>query len=101
MRPIEYREVLDNAIEGGYAKRLLGRKIYHPALSTGYGEVINLDGRYYIEGLTKCTEKGCKSYRKIYFGSGCHHGAFCYAYNRKGKYLGDFRNVEYRCRKHL
>jgi len=101
MKPIEFREQLDGAIEKGRANRLVGRKIYHSALRTGYGTIVKLPTGFYIAGHVKCTAKGCKSYRKVYFGSGCHFGAFCYAYNRQGDYLGDFRNVEYRCGEHL
>lgn len=100
MKPIEFREMLDDAISAGRAKRLIGRAIYHGALRSGYGTIVKLPTGYYIAGYTKCTHKGCKRYRKVYFGSGCHHGAFCYAYNRAGVYLGDFRNVEYRCKEH-
>lgn len=101
MKPIEFREKLDEAIEKGTANKLVGHKIYHPALRTGYGTIVKLSWGYVIQGKTKCTHKGCKMDRMIYFGSGCHFGAFCYAYDRKGNYLGDFRNVEYRCREHL
>lgn len=40
----------------------------------------------------------CKNKVKVYLGSGCHHGAFCYVIHPKtGKFLADLRNQVVLC----
>jgi hypothetical protein len=99
---IEWLEELDEALEDGTADKFVGQEIYHGALRSSKGVIVKIPTGFYVKGLTKCTHKGCKRYRTVYFGSGCHFGAFCYAFNPKtGEYIGDFRNQEYRCEKHI
>ncbi len=95
------REHLDTAIEQGRAARLVGREVYHPAAQGGRGVVVKRPAGFMIRAVVKCARSGCARRRVVYFASGCHHGAFCYAKDpNTGAYLGDFRNVEYRCAKH-
>lgn len=98
----DLRDDLDDAISEEKAVRLIGKETYHPQMSGGKGTIVKVNGNYYIRGKVKCARKGCTKYRVLYFGSGCHSGAFCYAYNPRTKqFLGDFRNVEYRCENHI
>jgi hypothetical protein len=74
----------------------VGRKVYwHGELST----LVRIkDGSICIPILLLCYY--CeKSRRKVYMGRGLHGGAWPYAYNIYGKYLGNLRDLVYICSK--
>lgn len=73
-----------------------GRQVRHVL---GLGTVAKMrDGNFGIRLRTLC---GCRCGRKItlYAKPGVHLGAFAYAYDSSGYYLGDLRNVTVACLK--
>lgn len=74
---------------------LIGRKVrWH---NGGVYPIVALnDGSIGIK--FKCYCQYCnKRYSIVYLGSGLHAGAFCYAYNKHGKYLANLRDQSYVC----
>lgn len=74
--------------------RYLGWKVES---NVGNGTIAKMaDGGYGIRLRLPCNR--ChKSRKTVYARPGCHVGAFCYIYDRYGKFLADLRNQEFVC----
>ena len=92
-------DLLDDCLErltelGVSHHELIGKKvIWHDNRRTTVvinGDTIALRKRLHCH---RCGKLGIT----VYFHSGLHRGAWCYAYNKRGKYLANMRDQNYVC----
>jgi len=86
---------LDDITDNGMSlEPLVGWRISHDMFGEA-GRLVKLDSdpedrQFAVRWIMKCAR--CPKRMTVYTGSGCHHGAWCYAVDRKGEYIADLRN---------
>lgn len=94
---------LDDLLNAGLTlEPYLGWKVAHDML--GVGTLVKLEKEhspdgYAVEWKKKCMNGKCQNPITFKTKSGCHHGAYCYVCDDKGKYLADLRNQMVFCDK--
>jgi hypothetical protein len=91
----ELDDVLDELTQAGISHHVLVSKkvVYHNDCVytlVAHGETIAIKRRVHCN---YCNKRGST----LYFKSGLHNGAFCYAFNKRGQYKANFRDQVYVC----